>query len=246
MPKRFPTKEVDSLLAPSICQLFDYVENVQFWTKDRKGHYTWVNRGFLLNYSLDRIAQVLGKTDFELSPPHLADQYRIDDERVLRGQTISGRIELVGRFDHTATWSITHKIPTRDSKGKISGTAGITRPLDTASPQLDVQHAALGRVIALIRENAMENWSNQQLARAANLSVRAFERHFLELFRLTPQRYIRRLRVRLASHALVYSKRPLAEIAAAHGFADQSHFTREFRRETGLTPGDYRKQFVML
>jgi len=33
---------------------------------------------------------------------------------------------------------------------------------------------------------------------------------------------------------------PLAEIAARAGFADQSHFTREFKRHFGITPGHYR------
>jgi AraC-like DNA-binding protein len=34
---------------------------------------------------------------------------------------------------------------------------------------------------------------------------------------------------------------PLAEIAAACGFADQSHFTREFRRAVGTTPANFRR-----
>jgi AraC family transcriptional regulator len=34
---------------------------------------------------------------------------------------------------------------------------------------------------------------------------------------------------------------PLAEIALAAGFADQSHFTKTFRRSRGLTPGEYRR-----
>ena len=37
--------------------------------------------------------------------------------------------------------------------------------------------------------------------------------------------------------------RPLAEIAAATGFTDQSHFTRRFRQTTGLTPDAYRRRF---
>ena len=32
-------------------------------------------------------------------------------------------------------------------------------------------------------------------------------------------------------------------IATAHGFCDQSHFSREFRRETGMTPRQYRGRF---
>jgi AraC-like DNA-binding protein len=36
----------------------------------------------------------------------------------------------------------------------------------------------------------------------------------------------------------------MVEIAVSHGFYDQSHFVREFRRETGLTPGEYRARYA--
>jgi AraC-like DNA-binding protein len=36
------------------------------------------------------------------------------------------------------------------------------------------------------------------------------------------------------------TNQPLAEIAQQVGFADQSHLTSIFRRETGVTPGRYR------
>ena len=35
----------------------------------------------------------------------------------------------------------------------------------------------------------------------------------------------------------------LAEIGLLCGYADQSHFTREFRQRSGLTPADYRRDF---
>jgi AraC family transcriptional regulator len=50
----------------------------------------------------------------------------------------------------------------------------------------------------------------------------------------------RRLRLGWAAQRLARSAEPLAEIAARAGFADQSHFTREFKRHYGVTPGRYR------
>jgi len=227
----------------AVCGLFDFVEGVQFWIKDREGRYYWVNNGFLMNYSLDRREEALGKTDFALSPCHLADQYRLDDERVLAGQAIVNRIELVGRFDHTACWSLTNKIPLRDARGRIVGTAGITRPLKDRLPEQDRSTVALGEVIAFIREHYAGPIANEDLARMADLSVRAFERHFRQSFHVSPRQYIQRLRVRMACHALVHTGLPLAQIASDHGFCDQSHFTREFHRETGDTPQHYRARY---
>ena len=52
--------------------------------------------------------------------------------------------------------------------------------------------------------------------------------------------YGRRLRIEWAAGEVASGDRPLAEIAAEAGFADQSHFTRLFRRHVGTTPARYR------
>jgi AraC-like DNA-binding protein len=229
-------------VAAGIAGLLDQIEGVQCWIKDRAGRYCWVNRGFLLNYALERIEEVLGRTDHDLSPPHLADQYQADDERVLEGKPVEGRIELVGRFDRTAAWSLTTKKPLRDARGRITGTVGMTRVVDAAVVHAGGEDAALGLVLVHMRTNFAEPLSNAELARVAGRSVRALERMFRRQMQATPQQFLRRLRLRLACRELSTSRRPLAAIAVAHGFCDQSHFVREFRREFGLTPGDYRSR----
>ena len=52
--------------------------------------------------------------------------------------------------------------------------------------------------------------------------------------------YQRALRVHWAAQAIAESAEPLASIALRAGFADQSHFTRMFRRLSGMTPRSYR------
>jgi len=51
---------------------------------------------------------------------------------------------------------------------------------------------------------------------------------------------LRAARVREAAERLAMTDAPLPSVACACGFADQSHMGRQFRRETGLTPGEYR------
>jgi AraC family transcriptional regulator len=68
----------------------------------------------------------------------------------------------------------------------------------------------------------------------------AFRRHF----GCTVGTYVRRQRVALACRHLAGSDVALADIALLTGFADQSHFTRTFKRQTGLTPAAYRKLTV--
>ena len=238
-----PSRDLQPLepVAAGVAGLLDQIEGVQCWIKDREGRYCWVNRGFLLNYALERIEDVVGRTDHDLSPPHLADQYRADDERVLEGKPVDGRIELVGRFDRTAAWSLTTKKPLRDGRGRIVGTVGMTRVVDAGVVHAGSEDAALGLVLVHMRTHFAEPLSNAELARLAGRSVRTLARTFRPHMQATPQQFLRRLRLRLACRELTAGSRPIAAIAAAHGFCDQSHFVREFRREFGLTPGEYRK-----
>lgn len=53
---------------------------------------------------------------------------------------------------------------------------------------------------------------------------------------------LRRIRVQRAGKLLLNTDRSLSSIAFDVGFADQSHFTRSFKRLTGMTPGSYREE----
>jgi AraC-like DNA-binding protein len=48
----------------------------------------------------------------------------------------------------------------------------------------------------------------------------------------------------MSCSALVFTRKLLAEIAAESGFADQSHFTKEFGRLMGETPRAYRLRYA--
>ena len=243
--ERIMTPTKDSF---QLAELFDFLEDVLAWVKDRNGRYLWVNRAFLINYALEHRdrggsdQQVLGKTDYDLSPAFLADQFRLDDEHVLAGNRIVNRIERVGEFEGAAGWNVTNKIPVCGAKGVIIGTAGITRPLNKPGPYAG-SAARFGPVLEYMRDHYRQPITNQQLAAVSKMSLRAFERRFLASFHLTPQKYLRKLRLRIASRALIYTNESLSELALSCGFADQSHFTREFHRQFGHTPREYREHY---
>jgi AraC-like DNA-binding protein len=234
-----------------LAELFDCLDEVLVWVKDRDGCYRWVNRAFLVSYAMSRgpsdsgpgLEDLLGKTDYDLSPNFLADQFRQDDEYVLTGKRIVNRIELVGEPDGLTVWNVTNKIPLVDAEGAIVGTAGISRRLNAPRENI-VPGTEFGAVLAYMRDHYHSPISNQQLARLAHMSVRSFERKFRGSFHLTPQKYLRKLQMRMAGRALVYSDQSLAEVALSCGFADQSHFSREFRRHFGRTPRAYREHYA--
>jgi AraC-like DNA-binding protein len=239
-----------STIPSHFAELLDFLPDVLAWVKDRQGRYLWVNRAFVIHFSLDgehgtepvSAASILGKTDYDLSPAFLADQFRHDDEHVLAGHRIVNRLERIEASQGETAWNITDKIPVRDARGNIIGTAGITRPADSADG-LDTTAPGFGPALAHMRTHFQHEISNQQLASISNMSLRAFERRFNATFHLTPQRFLRKLRLRIASRALIYSEASLSEVALTAGFSDQSHFSREFRRQFGRTPREYREHY---
>jgi len=78
--------------------------------------------------------------------------------------------------------------------------------------------------------------SSAELERQTGLDRYALSRHFRALYATSPHRYL--LMRRLArARALIGAGAPLADIAAATGFADQAHFSRHFKQAYGLPPG---------
>lgn len=68
---------------------------------------------------------------------------------------------------------------------------------------------------------------------------REFSKHFDDL---SFGDYIRKLRIEKAIQLLNDSTHSLGEIAYLTGFSDQSHFNRIFKKHTGKSPSEYRKQ----
>jgi AraC family transcriptional regulator len=79
-------------------------------------------------------------------------------------------------------------------------------------------------------------------------SVGVHPAHLARVFRqqqgCTVGDYVRRLRIEYACHCLRTSDTALPTIALAAGFSDQSHFSRVFKRQTGLSPAVFRESLV--
>lgn len=79
------------------------------------------------------------------------------------------------------------------------------------------------------------------IARDTDVTASRLTRSFRQHLGCTPGEYARRLRVDRARRLIEETTLPLAEVAEAAGFADQSHLTRVFKRAVGLTPARYRR-----
>jgi AraC family transcriptional regulator len=78
------------------------------------------------------------------------------------------------------------------------------------------------------------------IAQAVDVHPVHLAQTFRKFYRCTVGDYVRRLRIEYACHELASSESPIVDIALSAGFCDQSHFTRTFKRLTGLVPSQYR------
>ena len=92
----------------------------------------------------------------------------------------------------------------------------------------------------LLRDRFAEPLALADVAAAVGVHPVQFARQFRRTFGCSVGAFVRRVRVDHACRAL-RTAAPLSDIALAAGFADQSHFSRVFKRATGRTPGEYRR-----
>lgn len=95
--------------------------------------------------------------------------------------------------------------------------------------------AAVARAQGFIEANPAGAWSLADLERAAQYDRWQLSRDFRALLGTSPYRYLIFRRLDLA-RTMMLDGIGLAEVAVASGFADQSHFTRHFKKTFGISP----------
>ena len=92
----------------------------------------------------------------------------------------------------------------------------------------------------LMKSKLDERVDLQTLGEAAHVGRIQVIRDFRAIHGVTPGQYFRQLRLNHAKRLMAQGA-DLSGVSQMTGFADQSHFTRMFRRAFGVTPGDYRR-----
>jgi len=101
---------------------------------------------------------------------------------------------------------------------------------------------AVAHALQFIQQNYAHELTLSNIAAAVSLSPFHLTRLFKRTLGISLYQHVLQVRVNSARSLLAAgtSGRSLAEIAAAVGFADQSHLTRHFKRITGITPRQFR------
>jgi len=196
--------------------------------------YTWVQR-FLFD-----ILQLPVERDLHLGPvidlatPKASVLSRLiatlcSDAFTYQSRDLSGSLQhrLVETFGHLLLESIPHRYSAR-------------MQANTAGPMPNYLRLARD----FMHREARNNPSMVAVARAANISVRTLETSFRLHMDVTPHAYLRTLRLKMAREVLndVDDTRPIAEVAADHGFPHAGRFAQYYTQLFGESPSQTRRK----
>jgi two-component system response regulator YesN len=99
----------------------------------------------------------------------------------------------------------------------------------------------LPKILSYIQKNCQRRITLEEMSRIAHLSPSYFSRMFAKETGMPLSAYVTTMRINRAKGLLREGDMTLTQIAIQSGFCDQSHFTKAFRAQTGVTPGYYRK-----
>lgn len=221
--------------------LFEHLGEYYYFVKDSKGKFMAGSKSLVNFLGFENEDQLIGKDEFDFFAFDIAMQIQTDDKQVFQeGKSIINRIEFIENEENLHQWVCTCKVPLYDKKGKIAGLEGYIHPIihDEQNPCL-----VLKKVLDEIHNNFKDKFELEELAKMAHMSASSLERNFRKYFHMTPFQYIQKIRIDKACVMLQSLDKDLVEVAFDTGFCDQSHFTKVFRKQMGLTPHQYRDKY---
>lgn len=170
--------------------------------------------------------------NFEIEPCWLS-QHGIDDARLkFCTEHVSTRLLLLKMYKETL-------LPDEHSTASIQmlllHVAQLTDNISTKMPPWTK------KVHQMLNDEWDRTFSLDELAAKAGVSATHISKYFPKYFQCTLGEYMRKLKVTRSLSIIKNNNTSLTKIAFACGFADQSHFIRNFRNETGFLPGKYRR-----
>ena len=114
---------------------------------------------------------------------------------------------------------------------------------ELTSQRMSMRETELAQKIRSIIHGYPERFfGNEELARMMNVSVKTAENKFKAAFGKTIHQYILEFKIREAmSYFDRFKEISVKEVAYNLGFCDEYHFSKQFRKHTGISPSVYRK-----
>lgn len=112
--------------------------------------------------------------------------------------------------------------------------------------QETISEVYIKKALAYIEKNIYNNYQIKTLAKKLGLSTEHFIRIFKQKMQMPPYQYILHLKIQVASGLLISSQKNIAEIADVLCFENPFHFSKVFKKCTGLSPTTYRNTYATI
>ena len=116
----------------------------------------------------------------------------------------------------------------------------VSKPNSALTEQM-MNDTRLQNVFQYILLNLEKEIKPGELAKLSHLSLSHFHALFQDMVGQTPMNYIKKMRINKAQKLLVMTNASVKEVAINLGFKNAYHFSREFSKELGMPPIEYRK-----
>ena len=221
--------------------MFDSAPLLCFYMKDTEGRIMALNRRNCDVCNIKDEWDAIGLKSSEIFPSPYAEDYMSIDQEVLKnGKPVLGRITQYPA-DRSMNFMISNVYPLRNRKGIIIGTARAYR-LSSDNGTETLRYGQARTVSEYVEKHFAEEISLKTLVSISGMSKSTLIRTFSEIFNMTPWHYLTTIRLNAARKLLETTDKLLTDIAIETGFFDQSHLTRVFKKERGMTPGEYRRR----
>src|SRR5260370_1060816 len=196
------------------------------------GPTTWTGSSNALFAGWPRKENMSQAQPFEFRSPHRIRKIE-SDTRSWNGITVRNILHYP---DPGKAW---HDLSSRETTvaivlGQVGGYCeprlNLNRP--TLRSRFDAGHTTF------VPADMTEGMSLEEMATLVGLAQSQFARSFKLSTGMPPYKWSLDARIKRAQELLLLGKESIAFIALQTGFADQSHFTKTFRRATGVTPKD--------
>jgi AraC-like DNA-binding protein len=220
--------------------LFDNLTDLVFFLKNNQGQYVLVNQTLASRCGVPDKSALIGRTAAEVFPQPLGASYLRQDLALIQsGEALLNELELHTYPTGETGWCLTTKLPLKGHGGTCTGLVGMSR--DLHAPTDDYREIAEALRQAQTRLDSP--LTVEEIAQRACLSAYQLDRRIRDVFHVSANQLLLKFRMDLATQRLRDTPEPIAQIALECGYADQSAFTRQFRRTAGLSPGEYRKGY---
>jgi AraC family transcriptional regulator len=200
---------------------------------------------------------------WDIGGPIEVSHVYLPDERIqaaAQALNCSRGIELIGpvAFDDPAAARILELLSREAKTEDLGSRLFMEQAVDLLCTQLVRGHSSLGaleadaprgladwqvkRVTTYMREHLSEEVGLEELANLAGLSRFHFCSAFRQATGQSPHAWLVAQRIAESRRLLAMPELPITEVALAVGYQTPSAFTAAFRKITGMTPSDYRRQ----